>query len=171
MMKNFVKTGGLMFAFLLFLGTAQAQKFGYVDSGAILSEMPEVKQMQSNLDGFKTQLEKKAQSMLTAYQEKQREAAQKKERGELSPVQEEALLKELQEKEQEIYKYQNESQQKLAQKEQELLEPILEKVNNAIQEVAKEEGLQFVFDSRSGVILYADESTDITAKVKAKLGL
>lgn len=171
MMKNFVKMGGLLVAFVLMFGTAQAQKFGYVDSGAILAEMAEVKQMQSNLDGFKTQLEKKAQSMLTSFQEKQRDAAQKQEAGQLSPIQQETLLKELQAKEQEIYKYQGESQQKLLEKEQELLNPILERVNNAINDVAKADGLQFVFDARSGVILYADETTDITAKVKTKLGI
>ena len=170
-MKKLVKMGGLLVAFVLMFGTAQAQKFGYVDSGAILAEMAEVKQMQSNLDGFKTQLEKKAQAMLTDFQSKQRDAAQKAEQGLLSPQQQETLLKELQAKEQEIYKYQGESQQKLLEKENELLSPILEKVNNAINEVAKADGLQFVFDARSGVILYADETTDITTKVKSKLGI
>jgi outer membrane protein len=158
-------------AFLLVVGSVQAQKFGYVDSGAILNEMTEVKQMRSNLEGFKTQLEKKAQAMLTEFQQKQQDAAQKKQAGTLSPIQEETVLKELQTKEQEIYKYQGESQQKLVEKEQELLEPILTKVNNAINEIAEADGLQFVFDARSGVILYADETTDITAKVKAKLGI
>lgn len=171
MMKKLIKTGGLLVAFVLMFGSVQAQKFGYVNSGAIMSEMAEVKQMQSNLEGFQTQLEKKAQAMLTSFQEKQRDAAQKEEAGQLSPIQRETLLKELQAKEQEILKYQGESQQKLAEKQQELLSPILDKVNAAINEVAKANGLQFVFDSSSGVILYADDSTDITSKVKTKLGM
>ena len=68
MMKKFVKMGGLMIAFLMVLGTAQAQKFGYVNSALILQEMPDVKQMNSNLEGFKTQLEKKAKQMMEDYQ-------------------------------------------------------------------------------------------------------
>ena len=171
MMKKLIKTGGLLVAFVLMTASVQAQKFGYVNSGAILSEMAEVKQMQSNLEGFKTQLEKKAQTMLTSFQEKQRSAAQKEEAGQLSPIERETLLKELQTKEQEIMKYQGESQQKLLEKEQELLAPILERVNTAINDVAKTDGLQFVFDSSTGVILYADDTTDITSKVKTKLGM
>ncbi|MCR9286077.1 OmpH family outer membrane protein [Saprospiraceae bacterium] len=171
MMKKLLKMGGFLMAFMLMVGSVQAQKFGYVDSGAILNEMVEVKQMRSNLEGFKTQLEKKAQGMLTEFQQKQQDAATKKQAGTLSPIEEETVLKELQEKEQEIYKYQGESQQKLAEKEQELLNPILERVNTAINDIAKADGLQFVFDARSGVILYADETTDITSKVKSKLGI
>ena len=170
-MMKFIKMGGLMFALMLMVTTAQAQKFGYVNSGAILSEMPAVKQMQSNLEGFKTQLEKKAEQMLTDFRTKQQDAAQKEQAGQLSPAQKETLLKELQEKESEILKYQQESQQKLLEKEQSLLEPILEKVNNAINAVAKEDGYQFIFDLQSGVLLYYTEEADVTAKVKAKVGI
>ena len=170
-MMKFIKTASLMFALLLTVGTAQAQKFGYVNSGEILTQMPAVKQMQSNLEGFKTQLEKKAEQMLTAFQTKQRDAAQKEQQGLLSPAQKESLLKELQEKEQEILKYQQDSQQKLLEKEQELLQPILDKVNTAINDVATTDGYQFIFDLQSGVLLYYKEEQDVTAKVKSKLGI
>jgi Skp family chaperone for outer membrane proteins len=51
------------------------------------------------------------------------------------------------------------------------MQPILDKVNAAIKAVAEEHGYQFIFDAQSGVILYADESADITALVKAKLNM
>jgi outer membrane protein len=51
------------------------------------------------------------------------------------------------------------------------MQPILDKVNEAIQSVAKEQGFHYIFDANSGVILYADESTDVTNLVKAKLGI
>jgi len=84
-------------------------------------------------------------------------------------VEEKQILEDLQKKEQEIMKFEQEMQQKLGSKEQELLNPILAKVNNAIQAVAKENSFQFIFDTSSGVLLYADESQDITSMVKAKL--
>ena len=160
-----------MVALLLAVGTTQAQKFGYVNSGEILTAMPAVKQMQSNLEGFKTQLEKKAKQMMEEFQVKQRDAAEKESKGELSPAQKETLLKELQAKEQEIVKYQQDSQQKLLEKEQELLQPILDKVNTAINDVATADGYQFIFDLQSGVLLYYKEEQNVTAKVKAKLGI
>ncbi len=171
-MKLILKTGILSLLFLLAFQQSNAQtKLGYINSAAILAEMPDVKQMQSNLEGLQTQLQKKGEQLVSEYQQKQQEAMQRKERGELSPVQEEQILKELQEKEQQIYAFQAEMQQKLAEKEQELLKPILEKINNAIQEVAKSEGYAYIFDLSTGAILYADEALDLTEKIKAKLGL
>ncbi len=171
MIDKALKVALLIAGFLALHTQVQAQKFGYLNSALLLSEMPEVKVMRSNLEGFRTQLEKKGKQMVEDFQRKQRDAAAKEERGELSPVQRENLLKELQAKEQEILKYQSESQQKLAEKEQELLQPILDKVNKAIQEVAKEHGFQFIFDASTGILLYADESQDVSSLVKAKLGI
>lgn len=174
-MKFILKTGIFPLLLLLFLSAAtthaQNKKLGYINSAAILAEMPEVKQMQSNLEGFQAQLQKKGEQLITEYQQKQQEAMRRKELGELSPVQEEQILQELQEQEQQIYAFQAEMQQKLAEKEQQLLAPILEKINTAIQEVAKSEGYAYIFDLSTGAILYADENLDLTAKVKAKLGM
>lgn len=168
-MKTFVKMGAFLIALVCITATAQAQKFGYVNSAAILSEMPEVKQMQSNLDGLRTQLEKKGKQMIEDFQTKQQDAAQKEQTGVLSPVQRETLLKELQAEEQNILKYQQESQQKLLEKEQELLKPIQDKIMKAIDMVAEEGGYQYIFDGSTGILLYADESTDLNDEVKAKM--
>jgi len=102
---------------------------------------------------------------------KQQSAAAEEQAGNLSPAAKETLLKELQTKEQEILKFQQESQQQLAEKEQTLLQPILDKVNTAINDVATEDGYQFIFDLQSGVLLYYKEEADVTAKVKSKLGI
>ena len=58
----------------------------------------------------------------------------------------------------------------LFQKEDELMKPVHNKIFNAIQEIATDEDLDFVFD-RSGdiMLLYAKEEYDITAKVLEKL--
>ena len=171
-MKKLVKLS-LLAAFVLTVGSLQAQKFGYVVSAAILQEMPEVKQMESNLTDFQGQLKKKADLMLSEYEGKRKDAADKEAAGSLSPVQKETLIKELSEKEQEIVKFQQTSEQQLLEKQQKLLEPILEKVNTAIQAVAKEGGYQFIFDGSpgTGILLFAEDSTNVTNAVKAKLGI
>jgi len=60
---------------------------------------------------------------------------------------------------------------KLAQKREELFKPILDKVNSAMEAVAKENQFMFVFDLGTQIILYADETLDVTKLVKAKLGI
>jgi outer membrane protein len=154
----------------LFL-TADAQKYGYVTSGAILEKLPEMEQMRSNLEGYQAQLEKKGKQMYQDFEAKQKDAAAKKERGELAPVQEQKILEELQLLRDELMGYQEEMQEMLMVRQEELLKPILERVNEAIKEVSKEEGFTIVFDMSSGAILFSDETFDITNKVKVKLGI
>ncbi len=156
---------------LMIAGSVDAQKFGYLNSAAILNDMPEMKQMRSTLEGFKAQLKKQGDARVAAYQTMEQNAVQKKQRGEMTPKEEEKVMADLQKEQEEIYRLSQDFDQKLAEKQQELMKPILEKVNTAIQEVAKEGALQYVFDAQSGVILYADDSTNITSLVKAKLGI
>jgi outer membrane protein len=146
-----------------------AQKFGYCNSLALLAELPEVKQADSDLQAYQTQLQKKGQEMVKAFQEKAQELQRKQEQGTISPKdfteQEEKLGKE----QEEINKYAQEVDQKLGQKREELYKPILEKVNTAMQEVAKAGGYTMVFDTSTQVLLFADESMDVTKEVIAKL--
>jgi outer membrane protein len=168
-MKKAIKVFSLFFFALLLAGSVQAQKFGYLDSNAILADMAEVKEMRSKLESLKTQLQKQGQQMIAEYQTQEQEYVKKKERGELSRIQDEEEIGKLQKKQEEILTAEKEMQDKLLAKENELLEPILKKVNDAIQAVAKEGGYQFIFDA--GVLLYADEGTDVSSAVKAKISM
>lgn len=171
MIKTFVKAG--FFAVMLFCisNPAQAQKFGYVNSAAILSGMPEMKQLQSSLEAYQTILKKDGEAKVAAYQQKEQTAMQKKQRGEMTPKEEEVVMADLQKMQDELYAYSQKMDTDMSAKQQKEMQPILEKVNTAIQAVAKEGEYQYIFDAQSGVILYADEASDITALVKTKLGL
>jgi outer membrane protein len=170
MIKTFVKAG-LFIAMLLSISTAQAQKFGYVNSAAVLSELPEMKQLQSSLEAYQTILKKDGEAKVSAFQAKQEAAAQKKQRGEMTPKEEETVTAELQKMQEELYAYGQKMESDLAFKQEKDMEPILNKVNTAIKDVAKEGGYQYIFDAQSGVLLYADEASDVTKLVKAKLGM
>ncbi len=168
-MKHMLKSG---LAILLVLGIAQAaaaQKFGYVNSAFILSEMPDLKQAEASLEALQTQLQKKGQTMVEKLQADYAVVQQKMERGELSPKQQETEAARLKAAEEELGKYEQDMVKQLQDKRNELLQPIYDKVNKAIADVAKENGFQFVFDQ--GVLLYADESQDVSALVKGKLGI
>jgi outer membrane protein len=62
-------------------------------------------------------------------------------------------------------------EEEMYEKQQLLMEPILKRLQTAVNEVAKEKGLNYIFDSGKGMLLYADTSDDITQDVKAKLGI
>ncbi len=104
-MKHFIKVCSLLLLFSLATVTLQAQKFGYIDSNAILAEMAEVKEMRSKLESLKTQLQKQGQQMIQDYQLQEQEYVKKKERGELSRIQEEELVAGLQKKQEERFDY------------------------------------------------------------------
>ncbi|MFZ2900617.1 MAG: OmpH family outer membrane protein [Saprospiraceae bacterium] len=170
-MKKIILLGLVLTCWLMSSTVAEAQKYAYVTSGSILEKMPEMEQMRSNLDGYRSQLQKKGQKMVEDFQLKQQDASAKKERGELAPVQEQKILEELQKMQEDIINYEQEMQNMMLAKQEELLAPVLEKINTAIKEIAKEDGYTLVFDLSSGAILFADENSDITAKVKAKVGI
>lgn len=168
-MKKLLKSSIL---FTLFLGlsfSVQAQKFGYVNSAAILAQMPEVKQAESELDALQKQYQKKGQVMVEKLQADYVEIQKKVESGQLSPVQQQDEAKKLEDRQKEIATFEQEMVSKMQEKRNELLQPIYDKVNKAISDVAKEGGFQMIFDQQ--VLLYSEESQDISAKVKSKLGI
>ena len=168
MKKTLLLTLGLV----VFLAVGSyAQKFGYLNSVALLSELAEVKQADSNLKAFQTQLTKRGQEMVKELQEKAAELERKKEQGLISPKDYQDQAAKLQEEEAKIASYEKEVYDKLAKKREEEYKPILERVNTAMQDVAKENGFLMVFDSGSQILLYGDQTLDLSPMVKAKLGL
>jgi len=168
-MKRIVKISCLLLAAFGAVSTVQAQKFGYVNSSAILAEMPEVKQLEANLDALQKQLQKKGQGMVEQLQKDYAEVQQKASSGDLSPKQQEEAGKKLEDQQAEIAKFEQDMVKQLQEKRNKELQPILEKINQAITDVAKENGFQFIFDE--GVILFADEAQDVGALVRTKLGM
>ncbi|MEE9372802.1 MAG: OmpH family outer membrane protein [Saprospiraceae bacterium] len=148
-----------------------AQKFGYINSQALISQIPQVKEANSNIEVLQKQLEKQGQDMVASLQTKYKSLEQKQTQGEISPKQLEVEAQGLKQEEANIAKFQQESQKKIYDKSESLLKPIRDKIQAAIDGVAKENNFVYVFDEAVGILLYADKSTDITAKVKAKLGL
>ncbi|HHM21192.1 MAG TPA: OmpH family outer membrane protein [Bacteroidetes bacterium] len=169
MMKVLFKTGIVLAAFVFLTNALQAQKIGYVNSALVISELPEMKQLQSKLEALQTQLKKKGEAEVAKYKKEEEAAMLKKQRGEMTPKEEEEVMKKLQQMQEKIYAMGADMEKQLAEKQNEGMEPILQKVNDAIKAVASEGGYSYVLDTQSGVILYADESADLTDEVKAKL--
>lgn len=166
---KFLKISTFLIAFFGLTISASAQKFGLVNSAQILSELPQVKQADANLEALQKQLQKKGQGMLEQLQKDYLEIQQKVERGELSPKQQEEEAKKLEDRQKEIAKFEQDMVTQIQTKRAELLKPIMDNVNKAISDVAKENGYQFIFDQQ--VLLYYDDAQDVSSLVRSKLGI
>lgn len=149
----------------------QAQKFGYINSQELIQNMAEVKEANANIETYKSQLLKKGQEMVQSLQTKYQSLEQKRAQGELSPKQLEVEGQTLQAEEVKIAQFEQDSQQKIIDKSETLLQPIRDKIQNAIDAVADESGYTYIFDAAMGMILYAEDQADVSTLVKAKLGL
>jgi len=160
-------------AFVLFTGATpiNAQNFGYVDSQQIIEKIPEVKEANANIETFKKQLEKRGQEMLQALQKKYQDLEKREAQGEIAPKQLEKEIALLKEEENKILQFEQDSQQKIVRKSEELLSPIRDRIQQAIDEVADERGFEYIFDFSTGFVLYADSSTNLNKDVMAKLGI
>ncbi len=172
-MKQLMKISFLLVAFFALSLNVSAQKYGYVNSDLILSDIPEFKQMEPQLESLQKVLQKKGQQMVEELQRESQAAQAKLEKGELSPIQQETKQKELQEKQNKILEFEQTMQQQLLAKRNELLEPILLKINDAITAVAKAQGYTMLFNGSpgAGILLYADDAQDATTAVKSQLGM
>lgn len=172
-MKSILKNAFMIGLGVLLSVSLNAQKFGYVDSGAILEAMPEVKEAESNLEALGKQLQAKGEKMMQDFQLKYQDLQRRVQAGDITPKDQDAESVKLEEERNNIVQYDQDMQKQLSDKRESLLTPILDKVKNAINEVAKENNYTYIFDGSPGVgvILYADESTDITKMVKTKLGI
>jgi outer membrane protein len=169
-MKQLFSIASLALVLLAFSSNAVlAQKVGYVNSAAIIAELPDVKAADLTVEALQKQLQKKAEDMLAKFQTDYAEVQRKVQNGDLSPKQQEEEGKRLEAKQAELSTFEQDSYKQIQDKRNELLKPIYDKVNQAIKEVAEENGYFLIVDQ--GVLLYSDPTADATALVKKKLGL
>lgn len=149
-----------------------AQKFGHMNSGNLLEMMPEVKAGDAELEVLRKSLFDKIQTRVKALEEKFERLRKKAAEGGMSPVQQREAEDDLNRERESILKEEQALTQTMQQKRVDLLQPIFDKVNKAIEEVGKENGYTMIFEtSQFNAILFAAEADDVTDMVKAKLGL
>lgn len=171
-MTKIIKIGFLLCAFALMMtNNVIAQKYGHLNSGNLLEMLPDVKAADAELAALQKQMVSKGEGMAKALDTKIQAYVKKVEGKTLSPLQQQQEETVLEKERQSILKYEQELAQTIQQKRENLLGPILEKVNNAITAVGKENGYAMIFDVSIGSILFAEETDDVMPLVKAKLGL
>lgn len=173
-MKSTIKVG-LILVTLWFLNISDtfAQKFGYVDTNYILSQMPEYSEAKAEIDQISKSWEQEIQEKYKEIEEM--EAALQAEQVLLTKEMKDDRLAEIDLKWNEVKEYQKKVfgfEGLFFLKKKELIKPVQDQVFEATEKVAKSHRLQIVFD-KSGdlVMIYTDPIHDYTDYVLEELGL
>ncbi|MGJ1203242.1 MULTISPECIES: OmpH family outer membrane protein [Bacteroidota] len=176
-MKNLLKSVVLASGILLASNAVNAQqKIGHINTAEIVQSTNEFKAAEAQMKTLSETKQKEIQDMIGKYQEQQNTANEKiRNRSEANKAAVDAELQTIgntmREMETRIQGVQQAAQEEIGKKQQELYAPIEQKVMTAINTVAKEKGYAYVLDISSGSVPYFQGGDDLTADIKAKLGV
>lgn len=155
-----------------FAQTQASAKIGYADVDYIFSQMPEAKQIETELKSTQTQLKNQIDAKAQEFQKKL--ADYEANAGTMLEAVRVNTERELQQLQQNLQNLQQDAQTTIQTKHSQLMEPVTKKVGKAIEDVAKENGFDFILSAQIGgldVVLYADEKADVSDLVLKKLGV
>ena len=154
---------------------AQGTKIGYTFLEYIVFNMPEMESINSELETYgaqlQAQIDAKQKDIQTKYQQLEQMAQQ--------PNANQVVLQEKQNElitlQEQFRKFQAQADQAYGVKQAEKINPIYNKVQDAIEAVRKENGYAMIINSKAGasagIVLASDESLNITELVFKKLGV
>ena len=146
-------------------------KIGYINSEAIMQQLPEAQDAQKQLDAISTDWQAELTKMQTDLQHRFEDYDKKK--LVMSDKRRAEVEKELQDLEKKMVDFRTSkfgANGELFTKQNELLKPVQDKLFKAVKDVADEGGYDYVFDKSSTTLLmYSNEKNDLTSKVLAKL--
>jgi len=169
-MKKLFKVA-LVAVCMLFVGNfAKAQaKIGYINFSALVQQMPEAKTIKSQMDIYQKQFIDQLTIMNNDLQKEGQ--VYQAQNATMTDAVRTAKQTELQDLQKRIQDYQNNAQQQVDAKTNELSKPLIDKARAAISEVAKEKGYTYVLDSSQIQLLVSPDGDDMMVPVKTKLGL
>lgn len=151
---------------------AIAQEFGYINRAEVFQAMAETKEAIAKMEQLAKNYESELLIMQEEYQKKGSEfVAQRDSLPESIKVR---RMTEIQDLEQRIQDFYQNSQSDMQKKEQELILPINEKLSAVVKTVGDEQNLVCIFDisSNSGIMYWSTaKCKDVTPLVRAKLGI
>lgn len=165
----------LLLAFCSFclVSFAAAQRYAVIDTKYILDKMPEYKSAQEQLDniaaGWQKEIDGLQQELDRMY--KNYEAEQVMLSDELKKKREDQLFvkeKTLRDLQRQRFGFEGD----LFKKRQELVQPVQDKVYNAVQKLAVQRGYDFILDKSEGItVIFADPKLEKSDDVLKELGV
>lgn len=143
-----------------------AQKFGKVNTQTIMQSMPEVSKANGELEAQQKQYANDLQAMQNELQRKNEEY--QKNQSTMNATKQKETETELQNMYNKIQQTYQDNQKALQDKSNELMQPILTKVRNAINAVGQAGGYTYIFEEGAAIFTGANVK-DVTSEVQAKL--
>jgi len=170
-MKKMFKVLFLGIALFVMSGVAQAQvKIAHVNTAEILDAMPDKAKAEKDLEKYYGELQSQLQTMAQEYQTKMQDYEANQ--ATMSNLVKQSKEKEIIDIQNRIQQFQANAESEFESKPAELLKPILDKIQTAINAVGKEKGYTYMLDLATGAAVYvSDDAIDATKDVKAKLGI
>ena len=150
--------------------TASAQaKFGHINSQEVMQAMPEATTMRTEMEALQKQYEADEKARIAEYQKKVEDYQAQE--STMPDNMKQRKIQEIQDMEQKIQQARQDNQQALQKAYADKLTPIQNKVMDAIKAVGNAGGYVYIMETNSIPFINTTLSTDVTAQVKAKLGL
>lgn len=150
--------------------TAYSQtKTGTIDNEYVMSLMPEAKIVVQRAQKYGVKLDSAFQIKVKEYKDKLADFKNPKKT--LSELEKKVIVNELQTLETDIQKYQQNGNQLIQLKNDELMRPLYQKLNKAIKEVAKANKYTHIHNIKGSDFAYIDTKYDITVLVLKQLGI
>ncbi|MEZ0608944.1 OmpH family outer membrane protein [Fibrella sp. WM1] len=149
-------------------------KIGYTSMDYLLQQAPEAKEIQNQLTIQRTQLENEQKRLQKEFEDKYK--AYEAGAQQMSEVIRADREKELQGLQTRFQEFQRNAEGTLQKKYQDLVSPVLQKIQKNVDAVAKENGYSHVFNLDAGagtavILLYAPEDGNISDLVLKKMGV
>jgi outer membrane protein len=161
----------LILATIFVVTVGYSQKIGHMNAGNLMAQMPEVAKADSVVKIYQKDLTLKGDTLAKAFEKEYKAFVDAYNAGTLSSVEAQKRQEYLQKQQNLLQTYAQDSDNKVATLRQQLLQPIIAKMDDAIRAVAKENSYTIIFDTSAGSTLFAQDSDDITSMVKKKLGM
>ncbi|MEX2586147.1 MAG: OmpH family outer membrane protein [Balneolaceae bacterium] len=153
---------------LLLIG--QQLKVGIMDPDRVMMSLPETEQIQQELQEYNQQMEEMFTAEYSEWMDAVNEFEAAVEAGTISEAEQEAEEARLLEQEEELQNLQQRIQRQIQNRQNELIGPIMQRVEEALELVAAEMNLDYVLNTQTStgdpLVYYASErAVDITNRV------
>jgi outer membrane protein len=150
-------------------------RIGYTNIERVLRLMPEAQAADSQLRAYQASLMIPLQQKQAALEKKYQEFMDLQQKGLLAPIDAEKRQQELYKLNEDIQRLQMQAEQKMLDKRAELFQPISDKLQKAIDDLAQKEGYDYIFNNSNATgvafLLHAPKEHDVTKRLLQQLGI
>jgi len=152
-----------------------SMRIGYTNLERVLQLMPEARAADSQLRAYQASLMQPIQQKQAALEKQYQTFIDLQQKGLLAPVEVEQRQKELLKLNEEVQRLQIQAEEKLYAKRAEIFQPVSDKLQKVIDDLAREEGYDYILNNSNAtgiaLILHAPKEHDVTERLLRRLGV